>query len=155
MGAFNYESKKGFATDHANPVLSVFAIIVGFIASVVTFLLTAQGMRTLENLRTTEGFRVLIDYHWEAVFLGFAASVFSLVLIAFTKTPHHDRFHLLFNAWLWFGSAALLAFARVYWELRKLLAPEKVPPPPPEVPNEERPVIVVNCPKAQEQEGSE
>jgi drug/metabolite transporter (DMT)-like permease len=143
MGVFNYQDKKGIATDLASPVLGVLAIIVGFLASVVTFLLTAQGIKKLEALRTTQGFRVLIDDHWEAVFLGFAASIASLILIAFAKTPHHDRFHILFNAWFTLGAASLFAFARVYWNLRKLLAPDPLPSLPPEIPEDQRPVIRV------------
>src|SRR3569833_1316857 len=62
MASFTNAHKLSIATDLATPIISVFAIIVGFVGAVVTFLLTAQGLPVLTKLKTTRAFHRMIGY---------------------------------------------------------------------------------------------
>lgn len=112
------------ATELASPSLNVFAIIVGFVAAVVTFLLTAQGLPVLTRLKTTRAFHRLVTYHWEAVFWGFVASLISLAVLASCKTLGVSERAVLFHIWIFVGTASMLLFFRVFWLLKALLQPE-------------------------------
>jgi hypothetical protein len=117
--------KLTIAAELASPVLSVFSIIVGFVAAVVTFLLTAQEFPVLAKLKTTRAFDRLIGYHWSAIFWGFLASLASLVLLAAYKLVDVEVQYrsMLFHVWMYVSVVSVGAFFRVFSLLKYLLQP--------------------------------
>lgn len=115
--------KRDIASELANPLLNVIAITVGFLAAVVTYLLTADELPAIRRLRTSDAFGHLINYHWTAIQLGCLAAFTSLAVLAackmFPATPRAVVFHF----WVFMVSWALLTFSRVAYLLRRLLDP--------------------------------
>lgn len=111
----------GIAQDLANPVTTILAITIGFVAAALTFLLTATELPSVRALRTGTGFNPLIDYHWQAIVSGMIAALLSLCVIVACKTlatwPQIAVFHLWVASVTW----AFAAFFRVVNLLQKLL----------------------------------
>lgn len=126
-------AKLTIATELASPSLSIMAIIVGFLAAIVTFIFTAQNVPALERLKTIRGqFGRLIEYHWSAIGWGFVACIGSMVMQVAAKMlqlgqPYHPRhwtyFLVLFDIWCFLGLFALCLFVRVAWLSKLLLTP--------------------------------
>jgi len=109
------------AKDLANPVLSILAIAVGFIAAALTILLTASDLPSLQTLRTGTRFNALVEYHWQAIVSGMLAAVLSLWVIVACKTLDTWPQIVVFHVWAGCVVWAFTAFFRVVHLLRALL----------------------------------
>ena len=109
------------AQDLANPITSILAITIGFVAAALTFLLSATDLSAVRTLRTGTGFNQLVDYHWQAIVSGMIAALLSLCVIVVCKQlatwPQFAVFHLWVASVVW----AFSAFFRVVNLLQKLL----------------------------------
>ena len=93
------------AQDLASPILNVWAILVGFLATALSILLTAQSLPALERLKETKQFALLVDYNWAALRWGFFAVLASLFFVV--KTPF--AFVTAESAWLRIGVIGFFA----------------------------------------------
>jgi len=109
------------AGDLANPVLSILAITVGFVAAALTILLTASELPALRTLRTGTTYNLLIDYHWQAIVSGMIAALLSMCAIVACKTLDWWPQILVFHLWVASVAWAFTAFFRVVYLLQKLL----------------------------------
>jgi hypothetical protein len=112
------------AKDLSNPLLNLFAIIVGFVATALTFIAAAQDLPQMKRLNQTTHFQELIEYHWAAICLGLFATIMALVVIVVCKTkPFSVPQNLIFTVWIYLSLWALAAFFRVVLILRIILKP--------------------------------
>ncbi len=106
----------------ANPILSILAIAVGFIAAALTILLTAPDIKSINRFKSVPDlYNRFVDYHWEAISTGMASATLSLVVIIASKKLETWPQVALFYAWLLFTVWAFAAFFRVVHLLRGLL----------------------------------
>lgn len=111
------------ASELTNPVLNILAISVGFLAAVVTYLLTADGQPAIKRLKTTEAFNLLVSYHWAAIGWGFFAALASLLMIAANKMFPAYWQEMVFHVWVFICALALLTFVRAVRLISRLLQP--------------------------------
>ena len=112
-GIFHY-SKAGFPTGEGvlSASITIGAIFVGFLATVMSIVLTIQSAR-IEELRATKFFGLMIGYLQEAIWgsLAFCAlSLFGYFLLSQPPKPLPFWFQ---DAWLLFSSATFLTFFRI------------------------------------------
>ena len=118
----NLSTKIEIADKLSNPILSILAIAVGFIAAALTILLTVSDLNTLNIFRTnTALYNRFIDFHWEAIVSGMVSAVLSLVVIVACKKLETRPQELLFHVWLLSTVWSFASFFRVVKLLRSLL----------------------------------
>ncbi len=113
----------------ANPILTILTIIVGFMMAAMTILFTAQDNRSIKRLSTSKRcFGNFVNYHWEAIAIGFIAAILSLIVLVifkFEKNSFHEvpQYIRMISFWIWvfFVTWAQIAFLRVIILLRQLL----------------------------------
>lgn len=125
---FDDGTKLAMATQLANPMVNIMAITVGFLAAAMTVLLTAQDLGAIQRLRTSNAFRGLVNYHWNAITVGLVAALLSLVVgLCFPPGTSSDKVvpasWWLFHAWFFVVVLALTSFYRVVRLLKSLLCP--------------------------------
>lgn len=84
----------------ANPLLSVIAIIVGFLATSVTLLLTAPDTKAMNRVRTAVQFRKIVNSHFNSIYTGMVACISSLFVLVYCKDWKMPYAMIAFGVWL-------------------------------------------------------
>lgn len=96
-----------------NPAISVAAISVGFIGALVAVLAAGTTNESLTRLKSSNRYIVLKGYARHAVYLGFAISIYSAVLLLFSTHQWAPYARLPIALWIGMATATVLAAYRV------------------------------------------
>lgn len=116
--------KSLIATQVANSVLTVLAIVIAFVSTSMTILLTAPDNSAVAILRTTggrRGLKNLISYHSQTVAWGLISCLLSLAVLIVCRNINSPLKHLTFILWVYLVALSLLLFERVVRLLHTLL----------------------------------
>ncbi len=100
--------------DFVNSSLTVSALLMGFLATSKSILISYRGSRIFIQLKHTGHIDLMVRYIMCAIF----ASLFWL-LVGFAM--YFDRTRLILSAWCFFASFSLASFIRVIWLQGKLI----------------------------------
>lgn len=125
---FTAEQQAAIMDELTSQLITVQAVLVGFLSAALTLVLSSQGLRTIERLKNTRAYKDYLRYHWEAVWLGLLSIFSSMVVLVVDKHPKAfpligaGSTHLLFILWTAMSAWATFSFIRAVYLLRCLLA---------------------------------
>lgn len=119
------------------------AIAIGFLATVMTFLMSMQGNPSLDTLKREGYYKNIIRYLLEAILVAFALSALSAAAIFSTGLVHNAGLRLAgVSLWVAVVVMAALASLRVVLIIYTVLSDNvEAPPAPPRPVLEERKLI--------------
>lgn len=112
-------SGKNFA-QILSSVITIGAILIGFLATMMSILITITGKRVIKRITALGASGRFTGYFFITLVLGFILVVFSSVLNAFTDLCGR-RSHYVFVAWIFVVAFFLLASFRIVHLMARIL----------------------------------
>jgi len=108
--------------DLANPVLTMSAILIAFIATSMTIILASLGLKAMKHLQSIPGvLKGFVGYHTQAIWFGMIGCGLSMVAIIVSDKPYNIWHHLFFLIWSFCFYSAITTFVRVVHLLHRIL----------------------------------
>lgn len=114
--------RKQIEQDLSNALVTVLSILIAFIATSMTIVLTGSNVAGLNFLKDRkEGYELLIKYHRDGVAWGLVACIASLISVISSKFSDSLLHHFFFSFWMFSTILAISLFVRVVLLLHRIL----------------------------------
>lgn len=108
--------------DLANPILTLSAILIAFVATSMTIVLASLGLKAVKYMQTFPGvMKIFIGYHTQAIWMGMATCGMSLIAIIVADKPLNILHWLFFFIWSFCFFSSIITFVRVVHLLHRIL----------------------------------
>lgn len=113
--------KVHIAQELANPIVTILAINTGFLATIISLMLTIPSKHSFLQMRSADYWEVVVNYHWHGIVAGFIAAILSLCVLIICKDFTYLYQDVFFFLWVASVGWAFTAFIRAGVVLKSLL----------------------------------